>query len=92
MSCLMPGCIRRLICTSRASYRDPAGEGYSLLWEPGGEKVMCPWGEAAVFTPPGGWYHQHFNLGDEPARYLKFGHLPQLARVGEYRNQIEYSG
>jgi oxalate decarboxylase/phosphoglucose isomerase-like protein (cupin superfamily) len=69
----------------------PRGEGYSLLWEPGGEKVMCPWGEAAVFTPPGGWYHQHFNLGDEPARYLKFGHLPQLARVGEVRNQIEYS-
>jgi hypothetical protein len=22
---------------------------------------------------------------------LKFGHLPQLARVGEVRNQIEYS-
>jgi hypothetical protein len=69
----------------------PRGEGYSLLWEPGGKKVMCPWGEAAVFTPPGGWYHQHFNLGDEPARYLKFGHLPQLARAGEYRHQIEYS-
>jgi gentisate 1,2-dioxygenase len=69
----------------------PRGEGYSLLWEPGGEKVMCPWGEGAVFTPPGGWYHQHFNLGEEPARYLKFGHLPQLSRAGEYRHQIEYS-
>lgn len=69
----------------------PRGEGYSHLWEPGGEKIVCPWGEAAVFTPPGGWFHQHFNLGDEPARYLKFGHLPQLARVGEARNQIEYA-
>lgn len=69
----------------------PRGQGYSLLWEPGGEKVMCPWGEGAVFTPPGGWYHQHFNLGAEPARYLKFGHLPQLSKAGEYRHQIEYS-
>jgi hypothetical protein len=69
----------------------PAGVGYSVLWEPGGEKVVCPWGEAAVFTPPGGWYHQHFNLGDKPARYLKFGHLPQLSGAGDYRNQIEYS-
>jgi hypothetical protein len=69
----------------------PAGEGYSVLWEPGKERVICPWGEAAVFTPPGGWYHQHFNLGDKPARYLKFGHLPQLSGAGDHRNQIEYS-
>ena len=68
----------------------PRGEGYSLLTEPGKEAVVCPWGEAAVFTPPGGWYHQHFNLGTEPARYLKFGHLPQLAGAGNYRHQIEY--
>ena len=68
----------------------PRGEGYSLLTEPGKEAVVCPWGEAAVFTPPGGWYHQHFNLGTEPARYLKFGHLPQFAGAGDYRDQIEY--
>jgi oxalate decarboxylase/phosphoglucose isomerase-like protein (cupin superfamily) len=70
----------------------PAGEGYSILWEPNGTKVICPWGEAAVFTPPGGWYHQHFNLGDGPARYLKFGHLPILSGAGGMngRDQIEY--
>ncbi len=69
----------------------PRGEGYSVLWEPGKEAVICPWGEAAVFTPPGGWYHQHFNLGTEPARYLKFGHLPQFMGAGDYRDQIEYA-
>ena len=71
----------------------PRGEGYSVLWEPGKEAVICPWGEAAVFTPPGGWYHQHFNLGTEPARYLKFGFLPQFEgsdAVAEGRAQIEY--
>jgi oxalate decarboxylase/phosphoglucose isomerase-like protein (cupin superfamily) len=68
----------------------PGGVGYSLLWAPDGEKVVCPWTEGAVFTPPGGWYHQHFNTGDGLARYLKFGHLPQLSGAGEYRHQIEY--
>ena len=69
----------------------PRGEGYSVLWEPGKEGVVCPWGEAAVFTPPGGWYHQHFNLGTEPARYLKFGSLPQFPGASRDPDaQIEY--
>jgi hypothetical protein len=70
----------------------PKGEGYSVLWEPGKEeeRVICPWGEASVFTPPGHWFHQHFNMGDEPARYLKFSHLPQFSGA-EYTQQMEYS-
>jgi len=70
----------------------PKGEGYSILWEPGkeDERVICPWGEASVFTPPGHWYHQHFNTGTEPARYLKFSHLPQFSGA-EYNQTIEYS-
>ncbi len=68
----------------------PKGDGYSVLWPPNGEPAICPWGEAAVFTPPAGWFHQHFNLGTTDARYLKFGHLPQLSGAGNARDQIEY--
>ncbi|MEA2640842.1 MAG: hypothetical protein QOF51_2236 [Chloroflexota bacterium] len=51
----------------------PAGDGYSVMWpESGGEKVVVPWHEASVFVPPNRWYHQHFNVGDAPARYLAF--------------------
>lgn len=48
----------------------PAGEGYSIMWPQGQEKVIVPWHEASVFVPPAGWYHQHFNVGATPARYL----------------------
>jgi len=50
----------------------PDGEGFSVLWPPGKEdqKVFVPWGEASVFVPPNQWYHQHFNTGGVPARYL----------------------
>ena len=51
----------------------PRGEGYTIVWPPGGEKTVIPWQEGTVFTPPEGWYHQHFNVGVEPARYIAFG-------------------
>ena len=67
----------------------PSGEGYTLMWEEGGEKMVLPWSEATVFTPPSGWYHQHFNVGTQEARYLKWHTDHPLMRVAP-RGQIEY--
>ena len=61
----------------------PAGEGYSIVWPPGGEKTVIPWQEGTVFTPPEQWYHQHFNVGRTPARYIAFG--PPRVLSGHYR-------
>jgi quercetin dioxygenase-like cupin family protein len=78
------------------------GEGYSLLWFEGDKKRMrVDWKDGAILSPSEGMYHQHFNSGANPARYLalRLGgnpeHQSKRAASAEYWaerrvDQIEY--
>ena len=73
----------------------PAGEGYSIMWEEGKEKIVCPWHECSMVTPPNKWFHQHFNAGGDMARYLALhppmqfhGHAEKIE--DRAKDQIEY--
>ena len=66
-------------------------EGYTLMWpqEAGlrpyrngnGDKVVrVDWREGSVFSPPSGWFHQHFNTGNEQARQLAFRYSGQSGK------------
>ncbi len=80
------------------------GEGYSLLWFEGDKaRERVNWKDGAILSPAEGMYHQHFNGGATPARYLalRLGGNPEhiTGRSSEQEaewwgeravNQIEY--
>ncbi|HZS64077.1 MAG TPA: cupin domain-containing protein [Xanthobacteraceae bacterium] len=48
-----------------------AGEGYTLTWEEGSPDLSrTAWRHGVVYAAPGLHFHQHFNAGAEPLRYL----------------------
>jgi quercetin dioxygenase-like cupin family protein len=79
-----------------------SGQGYSLMWPDGGKKLKFEWKPGTIIVPPEMWWHQHFNTGRDPARYLalRWGSQKyqfQLAQIDELLkdrreggNQIEY--
>ncbi len=40
-----------------------AGEGYSLMWPEGQERMRFNWKPGSIVVPPENWFHQHFNPG-----------------------------
>jgi len=71
------------------------GEGFSIMWPEGEGTEQISWQAGSVFVPPNRWFHQHFNAGSAPARYLALHSAPSILGYSERvedlaRDQIEY--
>ena len=66
-------------------------QGYSLMWpkeagtrpyqaQRSDQVVRVEWREGSVFSPPTGWFHQHFNTGREQAHQLAFRYSGQSGK------------
>jgi quercetin dioxygenase-like cupin family protein/uncharacterized RmlC-like cupin family protein len=80
-----------------------SGKGYSRMWPEGTPKNLIEWQVGSMFVPPDRWFHQHFNTGQDPARYLALRWGSQKYRMGtdvrlvdrdvrQGGDQIEYDG
>jgi len=49
-----------------------SGSGYSLMGPDEDSLTRYEWREGTMIVPPNMWFHQHFNTGTTPARYLAF--------------------
>lgn len=67
--------------------------GYVLLWskelgirpyEAGHREdvVELKWKAGSVYCPPGGWFHQHFNTGAQPARHIALRYGSRIHPIG----------
>ncbi len=70
------------------------GDGYTMMWPQwvgphpyasGNEDeiVKVNWKDGSLYSPPSGWFHQHFNTGRETVRQLAL-------RLGSHRHQVRF--
>ena len=68
-------------------------EGYTLMWPNelgihpyddghGDQVVKVDWKPGATFSPPAGWFHQHFNVGKKDARQLALRYGSKKYKAG----------
>ena len=65
------------------------GEGYSLLWYEGQPKMKFNWQRGSLIVPGRMQFHQHFNTGKQPAKYLALRWGSQKFPTGKHFSEGE---
>ena len=75
------------------------GKGYTLLWPETDQPTRVEWKPGSVVVPPNQWFHEHFNSGAQPARYLalrwgswRFRFMKHLHQEGSTYTSVKAGG
>lgn len=69
------------------------GTGYTLVWKNAGDKPQkIDWQEGSLQQVPPYWFHQHFNTGEEPVRYLAITSSAALMNLGIHDSEEQPAG
>jgi quercetin dioxygenase-like cupin family protein len=58
-----------------------AGRGATRIWQEGEQPQTFEWQAGSLFSIPLNAWYQHFNAGDEPARYIAMTNAPPMMRL-----------
>ena len=64
--------------------------GYTLMWQDGEEPKRYDWAEGSVVCPAAGQWHQHYNTGVEPCRFVALHASTAVQREEKGLEQIEF--
>lgn len=64
--------------------------GYTLMWKDGETPQRYDWAEGSILSPPAATWHQHFNTGKEPCRFVALHASIAVQREEGGVEQIEF--
>ncbi|MBI2360537.1 MAG: cupin domain-containing protein, partial [Deltaproteobacteria bacterium] len=64
--------------------------GYTLMWNEGEMPKRYDWHEGSVISPPAGAWHQHYNTGKEPCKFVALHASTAVQREERGVEQIEF--
>jgi gentisate 1,2-dioxygenase len=64
--------------------------GYTLMWKDGEEPARYDWHEGTIVAPPSGTWHQHYNTGTEPCRFIAFHATTAVQKEEGGNEQINF--
>lgn len=64
--------------------------GYTLMWSEGESPKKYDWHEGTVISPPAGVWHQHYNTGKEPCKFVALHASTAIQREQGGIEQIDF--
>ena len=66
--------------------------GYTLMWNEREKPARYDWHEGTCISPPAGTWHQHYNTGNQPCKFVALHANTAVQKEEKGIEQIEFEG